>query len=198
MQKRLVKVGNSLALVFDKAWLGMLNINQTSRLRIDFDGKRLVVEPLVGNGDPRPPSAREALAVFRELQRLGLTQELFDQLAPVEMRMGNYVGALDSHRDPSHEVGITMRRMAELRQRLRYGWSKREAIAAAVAAVPYLLPTGVETRLDDGEKAPLREVLDEVLRDARQEVDEAAEDDDEEDEEPSTVPVCIDLLPDDA
>jgi hypothetical protein len=43
---------------------------------------------------------------------------------------------------------ITIRRMSELRQRLRFGWSKSEAIAAAIAAVPFELPSGVETRLD--------------------------------------------------
>jgi hypothetical protein len=41
-----------------------------------------------------------------------------------------------------------MRRMAELRWRLRYGWPKREAVAAAIAAVPFEKPCGTETRLD--------------------------------------------------
>lgn len=197
MQKRLVRVGHSLALVIDKPWLSVLNINQTSRLAIGCDGRRLVVEPLHGDSDPRTPTAREALKVYRELQQLGLTQELFDELAPVSMRLGSYVATLDSGRDPSHEVAITMRRMSELRQRLRYGWSKREAIAAAVAAVPFLLPTGIETRLDDGGQAPLRPLLDVLLGDDRDDRRDQHEPD-EEDEEPSTVPVVIDLLPDDA
>jgi hypothetical protein len=87
--------------------------------------------------------------VFRELERLGLTQEIFDQLTPVPMRVGRYVTTLDRMVSaPTHELAITMRRMAELRWRLRYGWAKREAIAAAVAAVPFENPCGTETRLD--------------------------------------------------
>lgn len=149
MQKRLVKVGNSLGLVIDKSLLSVMNVTRTTRLRMTLEGGRLVVEPMLGDCDPRPPTAREALAALRELERLGLRQEHFDQIAPVPMRLGTYMAYLDYLGPaPPHELMITVRRMSELRQRLRFGWPKSEAIAAAIAAVPFELPTGVETRLD--------------------------------------------------
>jgi antitoxin component of MazEF toxin-antitoxin module len=59
MQKRLVRVGDSLALIIDKSILSVLNINRMTRLKVLHDGYRLVVEPLIGNGDPaRRPRAR--------------------------------------------------------------------------------------------------------------------------------------------
>ena len=67
MQKRLVKVGNSLGLVIDKSLLSVMNVTRTTRLRMTLEGGR---------------------------------------------------------------------------------WAKSEAIAAAIAAVPFELPSGVETRLD--------------------------------------------------
>jgi hypothetical protein len=149
MQKRLVRVGESLALIIDKPILSVMNMNRMTRLDVTYDGNRIIIEPLIGNGDPRLPTAREALKVYRELERLGLTQAYFDLLTPVPMRLGRYVTTIDHLREaPTHELAITMRRMAELRWRLRFGWPKREAIAAAVAAVPFEKPCGTETRLD--------------------------------------------------
>ena len=129
-----------------------MNMNRMTRLDVTFDGDRIIVEPLIGNGDPRLPTAREALKVYRELEQLGLFAGVLrapdagaDAARPI--RHGN--------RSPSggasHEFAITMRRMAELRWRLRFGWPKREAIAAAVAAVPFEKPCGTETRLDGPE-----------------------------------------------
>lgn len=149
MQKRLVRVGESLALIIDKPILSIMNMNRMTRLSVSYDGNRIIVEPLLGNGDPRLPTAREALKVYRELEQLGLTQAYFELLTPVPIKLGNYVKALDRLREaPTHELAITMRRMAELRWRLRFGWAKREAIAAAVAAIPFEKPCGTETRLD--------------------------------------------------
>ena len=45
MQKRLIKHGNSLALVVDRATLDLLNIDENTPLDISTDGKSLLVSP---------------------------------------------------------------------------------------------------------------------------------------------------------
>src|SRR5690242_8380151 len=44
--KTLIPVGTSLALVFDKLILDLLEIDRSTPLRITLDGGRLVIEPL--------------------------------------------------------------------------------------------------------------------------------------------------------
>ena len=80
------------------------------------------IEPMIGDGDPRTPTAREALTTFHELEWLGFSQQHFDELAPVPMHIRSYVSSLDRGRTATHEMAITMRRMTKLRE-LRYGWS---------------------------------------------------------------------------
>ena len=149
MQKRLVRVGTSLALVIDKAVLRLWNVTRMSRLSVEMEGGRLVVTPVSGSGDPRPPSRREALQVVHELERLGFGQAHFDQLAAQPMQLGRYVMRLDGARDVSPDVAVTMCRMAALRRLLREGWKQRHAFAAAIAAHPHEQPSGVETRLNE-------------------------------------------------
>jgi antitoxin component of MazEF toxin-antitoxin module len=166
MQKRLVRVGSSLALVIDKALLRVMNLTRMSRLSISLEGGRLVITPMVGDGDPRPPSRREALQVVHELQVLGLTQAHFDRLAPEPMRIGTYVRKVDGPGAPAPEVSVMMCRMAELRRLLREGWKVRHAFAAAIAAHPGELPTGIETRFGD-------DVVEAESREEREEIDAA-------------------------
>jgi hypothetical protein len=45
MQKRLVRVGESLALIIDKPILSVMNMNRMTRLSVTYDGNRLIVEP---------------------------------------------------------------------------------------------------------------------------------------------------------
>ena len=94
MQKRLVRVGESLALIIDKPILSVMQMTRLTRLDVTYDGNRIIIEPLIGNGDPRLPTAREALKVYRELEQLGLTRAYFDLLTPVPMRLGRYVTAM--------------------------------------------------------------------------------------------------------
>ncbi len=174
MQKRLVKVGNSLALVIDRAVLRVLNITRMSRLSVTMEGGRLVVTPMSGNGDPRPPSRREALQVVHELQQLGLTQAHFDRIAASPMQLGRYVIRIDRPGDVAAEVAVTMCRLAELRRLLREGWNSKHAFAAAIAAHPYEEPSGIETRIE--EVAPREEVkrdeVDAAMREAQFEAEE--------------------------
>ena len=169
MQKRLVQVGDSLALVIDRALLRVLNVTRMSRLEVSMEGGRIVITPAVGSGDPRPPSRREALQVVHELQQLGFRQAHFDRLAPEPMQLGRYVMRLDGPGEPAPGVAVMMCRMAELRRLLREGWNARQAFAAAIAAHPYEMPSGIETRLGDDEER--QEVAREV---ARAEIDMAA------------------------
>ena len=153
MQKRLVRVGTSLALVIDSGVLRLWNVTRMSRLSVEMEGGRLVVTPVRGDGDPRPPSRREAMQVVHDLQRLGLKQRHFDQLAAAPMQLGRYVMQLDRPGDVSADVAVTMCRLAELRRLLREGWNQRHAFATAIAAHPYELPSGIETRIGDDEVA---------------------------------------------
>lgn len=47
MIKKLSKYGNSLALLIDKPVLDLLNISETTSLRIKTDGTRLIIEPVM-------------------------------------------------------------------------------------------------------------------------------------------------------
>ncbi|MBV8757338.1 MAG: hypothetical protein JO257_08695 [Deltaproteobacteria bacterium] len=138
--------------MIDAAARRMLGLTQMSRLSVMLEGGRLVITPLVGNGDPRPPSRREAQRVVDELRKLGFKQAHFDQLVPAPMRLGTYVMKLDRVGEVSPEVAVIMCRLAELRRLLREGWKASHAIASAVAAYPFELPSGIETRFDDEEE----------------------------------------------
>lgn len=46
MKKKLVKHGNSLALVIDKSILELLKISEKTQLEIKIEGTRLIIEPV--------------------------------------------------------------------------------------------------------------------------------------------------------
>ncbi len=46
MVKKLTKHGNSLAIVIDKPILKLLNIDEKTKIRIQTDGKRIILEPV--------------------------------------------------------------------------------------------------------------------------------------------------------
>jgi len=50
MLKKLVKYGNSNALIFDKAILELLDIEEGSVLKIKTDGKSIILTPQVRGG----------------------------------------------------------------------------------------------------------------------------------------------------
>ncbi len=51
MTKKLIRHGNSAALVLDKALLELLNVEMDTPLEITTDGKNIIISPLSGRKD---------------------------------------------------------------------------------------------------------------------------------------------------
>lgn len=64
MRKKLVRTGNSLALVLDKALLEEANIDADTELEVSTDGRVLVVSPL-----PSPRRSAKLRKVVEEAHR---------------------------------------------------------------------------------------------------------------------------------
>lgn len=78
MIKKLVKYGNSHALVLDKALLEILNISDTTQLKLSTDGKGLIVTPIVQDSDSSKSisvSEHETIEHYRNL----LTEQIAEQ-----------------------------------------------------------------------------------------------------------------------
>ena len=61
MIKKLSKYGNSFALLIDKPILELLNISETTSLRVKTDGNRLIIEPLRKTNDKSAVKEEEKL-----------------------------------------------------------------------------------------------------------------------------------------
>ncbi len=61
MIKKLSKYGNSFALLIDKPILELLNISETTSLRVKTDGNRLIIEPLRKANDKGAVNEEEKL-----------------------------------------------------------------------------------------------------------------------------------------
>ena len=64
MVKFLTRVGNSEALVIDKAILSLLHISETTPLEITTDGKNLVISPISD-----PGQVKEAVKAYRAVKK---------------------------------------------------------------------------------------------------------------------------------
>ncbi|MBI5241016.1 MAG: AbrB/MazE/SpoVT family DNA-binding domain-containing protein [Elusimicrobia bacterium] len=64
MIKFLTRVGNSEALVIDKAILSLLRISETTPLEITTDGKNLVISPI-----SEPGQVREVTKAYRAVKK---------------------------------------------------------------------------------------------------------------------------------
>lgn len=64
MVKFLMKVGNSEALIIDKAILSLLKITENTPLEISTDGKNLVISPV---SDPK--KAQEVMKAYRSVKK---------------------------------------------------------------------------------------------------------------------------------
>lgn len=71
MNKKLTKLGNSLALVIDKPILKLLNINEKTALKIKTDGKNIIIEPIIKS---------KKISKDKKLQKL--YEELIEEYEP--------------------------------------------------------------------------------------------------------------------
>ncbi len=67
MIKKLSKHGNNLALIIDKPILELLNINETTKLTIQTDGNRLILEPLKETERTEIPTLEEIIEELTQL-----------------------------------------------------------------------------------------------------------------------------------
>jgi len=152
VEKKLVTVGNSVALVLDKSLRHALGIKPTTLVRVMTDGTRIIIEP---SGERTPEAKRtneitgrmRAIAIVRDLlERYGFANELFAQLScgwpgrHPRFRANVYRFWLeDVAWDQLSEAELrVMRRFEVLHAELRTGersWA--EGIAAALAAEPF-------------------------------------------------------------
>ena len=51
MRKKLIRHGNSAALIIDKPILDLLNVTMDTSLEITTDGRNIVVSPVIGKDD---------------------------------------------------------------------------------------------------------------------------------------------------
>jgi len=150
--KRLVHVGNSLAVIIEKPILRVLGLGPRAVLRMWTDGKRIVIEPtgeLVPSRTSAPKAvspygttdrfALERRAVYVELERhYGLGPHHLDQLTHVPMRFvwyPSWARDLDLESATPAERA-TLQRMEHCRDRLREGDGWDAAIASALQAFP--------------------------------------------------------------
>lgn len=96
MIKKLVKYGNSNALVLDKALLEILNITDTTKLKLSTDGKSLVVTPLMATeGSKQPISLAEGEAMWHLIpSKANEATKQFEKLTPEEL--ANYQADLQT------------------------------------------------------------------------------------------------------
>ena len=166
VQKRLVSVGNSVALILDKETRAVLGLKRTSLVKVRTDGRRLIVEP---DGE-RPPAGASLMSeveqvvtylpnefemmfermqlppgVFRRLHHCPalITEETRKKRSPTRLairEMSEYSMWLgsDAAQTPTAAEWETMRRFHVCYQKVASGVSWDEAAAYALAEVPML------------------------------------------------------------
>lgn len=89
MLKKLSKYGNSTTLVIDKAILELLNMDESSMVKLATDGKSLIVTPVLKNTTEKVSYApEEAFRVAvstssnKQLEKLSVTQEQMNEMMP--------------------------------------------------------------------------------------------------------------------
>jgi len=156
MRKKLVHVGNSLALLIEKPVRRMMGFSPQLEVDVRFDGRRLIVEAVEAspsNTNERIPAADlvddgplplamilQAGAVAHELlERFELTPQYLEKLYPGCARPIRYVSwaKADYHLQSANAAErAVVRRMHVCWEQLVLGSSWVEAIAVALYAVP--------------------------------------------------------------
>ena len=170
MEKKLSIVGNSLALIIDKPLRRLLALGPERLVRVTFDGRRLIIEPIDSTRPPaRSPHGeqrRAALAVFRELlDTYGFGNLQWARLCP-GLRITRYSSQLEAaFADPAVAPGealmATIRRFKHCHDFLRAGHTCDQAIDAALARDPLAVESGqpVTTVAPTHEVGGLRSVI---------------------------------------
>ena len=145
MEKHLIAVGNSQALIIEKSLREALGINTKTRLNVITDGVRLIIEPVridplrvVSTERDRPFAVRRvgALMVYDALERRGLDDQKFKRLtghaiSPFRMQLKLGLNA------PSLvPLILAMDRLDVCIDMLNAGATWDEAIDAALSKVP--------------------------------------------------------------
>jgi hypothetical protein len=138
MVKKLVVVGNSLALVIDKPIRRLLNIGRNTSLRVTTEPRRLIIEP-VAEKPPVPANERDPFKVFNLLvDQYGMDQRRFTSLHHEPGRMFAYLGWLGAGlaRNANDEERATFRRFHACLTALQRLASWDDAITVALHAEP--------------------------------------------------------------
>lgn len=152
MKKKLVAVGNSAALIIDKAIMRLIGIGPKTVLRVTTDGYRLILEPVTETPLPAGPSrpagrrpaaelAQDAFGVFQELRnQWGMNDATFGVLGRLAPGKGSYRGWLmhgGAHIATEEELEL-MERLELCLQLRKAGNTWEQTIADALRALPLL------------------------------------------------------------
>jgi len=103
MLKKLSKYGNSTTLVIDKAILELLNMDESSMVKLQTDGKSLIITPVSSATKEKVFYAPEeamhvALRTFssKQQQKFSVTQEQMNELMPAAQK--DFKEAFDKHK----------------------------------------------------------------------------------------------------
>ena len=151
MQKKLFKIGNSVALVIDKSLRNALGIKATTLVRVTTDGSRIIIEP---NGE-RTVEQLHAIAVTGKTRALAIASDLLrnwhvsnDRFAEVcagwnrpnvrlrIMHYGMWCERVDWHSMSPAEQRL-IRRFDVLHTTLCTGAYWEHAVTAALTAEPF-------------------------------------------------------------
>lgn len=98
MLKKLAKYGNSTTLVIDKAILELLNMNESSIVKLQTDGKSLIITPVESNSQGGKVSydTYEALVAAKQSFEKKLVHKDYDKKTMKEAQK-EFKGAFDRH-----------------------------------------------------------------------------------------------------
>jgi virulence-associated protein VagC len=145
LEKHLIVVGNSQAIIIDKSLRKQLGISTKTRLNIMTDGARLLIEPIrddpssavsTQRDSPFPVRRIAALRVYDVLERRGLDDEKFKRLTG--HKISPFRTQLDYGINAPSLVSLTlaMDRLDVCIDMLNAGATWEDAIDAALTQVP--------------------------------------------------------------
>ncbi|MDX2090924.1 MAG: hypothetical protein SFX73_23900 [Kofleriaceae bacterium] len=145
MRKRLIQVGNSLALVLDKPIRKMIGFAHAREVELSFEGRRIIVDPVEEEDatcKSRSASVEELRAARSDLDRLvhfyGIADAQFQRLVAEYRRVFSYHAWLGSGlRHVTAAQLANIRRVRACVKQLDGGADWETAIAVALRSEPY-------------------------------------------------------------